>query len=434
MLEGKSLTICMFKSSAKALLEEFEGDWKTTIGQLEIGLLKDGTWVVFNKNLEDSYDIKLADISWLKEALVCAKQNNLKPILYVNHETIKYTAHENHMIIYNILELLDEICIDVGIEKFYLIDAGFNFNLDKTYKTKFEKFVANTWLVSCKKHPLDIDEWVRHDRFGELHDRKHILTDLRFVEYPICNLMSRAKDNRLAFYIEAKRLGFWDNNPNCTINDFGQSDEVARARKMGIPNIYWDDEFAIDIIKSFKNRKQELAPAEMHMDIEKNYPPELGMRMPFATKTYQSSFFIMSAESEIHGDSMFITEKTILPILNLQPVNIIGQKGINAYMESLGFDMFKDIIDYDLYDQIDDPVERAIKQTHVVYDSVIKNFNEVLDHWKKHEATLHERLYRNYLRLAKFIELMNENLILQPSNIIETSQLNSKNIQKWLGA
>ena len=118
MLEGKSLTICMFKSSANALLEEFEGDWKTTFGQLEIGLLKDGTWVVFNKNLEDSYDIKLADISWLKEALVCAKQNNLKPILYVNHETIKYTAHENHMITYNILELLDEICIDVGIENF----------------------------------------------------------------------------------------------------------------------------------------------------------------------------------------------------------------------------------------------------------------------------------------------------------------------------
>lgn len=432
MLEGKSLAICMFESSTNSLKHLFVDNKTTTIGQLELGLLEDGTWTVINKNLEDSYDIKLEDISWLKEALVCAKQNNLKPILYVNHETIKYTSHENHMIMYNILELLDEICIDVGIEKFYLIDAGINFNLDKTYKTKFEKFVANTWIVSCKRHPVDIDRWVRHDRYGELHDRKHVLTDLRFVEYPICNLMSRAKDNRLAFYIEAKRLGFWDNNPNCTINNFGQSDEVAR--EIIIPKAYQNDEFAIDIIKSFKNRKQELAPAEMHMDIEKNYPPELGMRMPFATKTYQSTFFTMSVESEMHSDSMFITEKSVLPILNLQPVNIMGQKGINAYMESLGFDMFKDIIDYDLYDQIDDPVERSIKQTHVIYNSVIKNFDEVLNHWKKHEATLHERLYKNYMRLTKFIELMDKDLILQPSNIIETSQLNSKNIQKWLGA
>ena len=432
MLEGKSLAICMFESSTFSLKDLFVDNNTTTIGQLKLGLLEDGTWVVVNKNLEDSYDTKLADISWLKEALRCAKQNNLKPILYVNHETIKYTSHENHMIMYNILELLDEICIDVGIEKFYLIDAGINFNLDKTYKTKFEKFVANTWIVSCKEHPVDIDRRVRHDRYGEFHDRKHILTDLRFVKYPICNLMSRAKDNRLAFYIEANRLGFWDNNPNCTINDFGQSDEIAR--EIIIPEVYQNDEFALDIIKSFKNRKQELAPAEMHMDIEKNYPPELGMRMPFATKTYQSSFFIMSVESETHGDSMFITEKSVLPILNLQPVNIMGQKGINGYMESLGFDMFKDIIDYDLYDQIDDPVERAIKQTHVIYDSVIKNFNEVLNYWKKYEATLHERLCRNYLRLTKFIELMDKDLIVQPSNIIDTPQLNSTNIHKWLGA
>ncbi len=431
MLEGKSLTICMFQSSANSLKNLFVDNHTTTIGELKLGLLEDGTWVVINKNLEDSYDIKLEDISWLKESLICAKQNNLKPILYVNHETIKYTSHENHMIMYNILELLDQMCTDIGIETFHLIDAGFDFNLDKTYKTKFKKFVANTWIVSCKRHPVDIDTWVRYDRFGEFHDRKHILTDMKFVEYPICNLMSRAKDNRMAFYIEANRLGFWDSNPNCTINDFGQSDEVARV--IDIPEVYRNDEFAIDIIENFKNRKQEIAPAEMHMDIEKNYPPELGMRMPFATKTYQASFIIISSESEINGNSMFITEKTILPMLNLQPVNIMGQKGINGYMESLGFDMFKDIINYDLYDQIDDPIERAIKQTHVIYNSVIKDFDNILSHWKKHESLFHDRLYNNYIRLTKLIDLMNKDLIVQPSSIIETSQLNSTNIKTWLG-
>jgi len=80
MLEGKSLTICMFESSRHSLTNLFVDNSTTTIGQLKLGLLNDGTWVVFNKNLEDSYDIKLADISWLKEALVYAKQNNLKPI------------------------------------------------------------------------------------------------------------------------------------------------------------------------------------------------------------------------------------------------------------------------------------------------------------------------------------------------------------------
>ena len=48
MLEGKSLTICMFESSTHSL-KNLAVEWATTIGQLKLGLLEDGTWVVLNK-------------------------------------------------------------------------------------------------------------------------------------------------------------------------------------------------------------------------------------------------------------------------------------------------------------------------------------------------------------------------------------------------
>lgn len=428
MESGNCITICMYESSCNSLRNIMADttDNNINIGDLEFGVLDDGTWVLLNKYLDEAFDNKFADFDWFKQVLNLSNKYNLPPVLYVNHESIKYLEHENHMIVYNILDIIDEQCVQQNIPEFNLIDAGMNFIPDKEYKTKFNKFIANTWIIHCKEHDLDIYPWVHHIRHSkEWSDRKHLLCDLKYVKYPICNLMSRAKTTRLAFYVEAHRLGFWDSNPSLTFNYFGQSDEMNRD--IFHTTHYTNDTFAEKLLSNFHDVEKVLAPGEYQIDIENNYPPELGMRTPFAVKTYQEAFITISAESEEIGEYMMITEKTVLPIINLQPVHIIGQRGINRFMESLGFDMFKDIIDYDLFDDIEDNGMRAIKQTHVIYDSVIKNFDDVLAYWKKNEASMHERVCNNYLTFERLHKKMTGDLIVRPSSILNTPELNVDN-------
>ena len=101
-------------------------------------------------------------------------------------------------------------------------------------------------------------------------------------------------------------------------------------------------------------------------------------------------------------------------------------------MESLGFDMFKDIINYDEFDQIEDVTARTIAQTNTIYNSVIKDFNNVLQHWKNKEDEMQERLCNNYKKIKKLMTLMNMNTMLDPTAIVDEQKLNSKNLAEWL--
>ena len=172
----------------------------------------------------------------------------------------------------------------------------------------------------------------------------------------------------------------------------------------------------------------------MYMDMENSYPfSKIGLGLyPPSPRTYQDSFITLGAESETSGDYMFITEKTTLPMLHLQPVCILGQRGINGFMESLGFDMFKDIINYDEFDQIEDVSARTIAQTTTIYNSVIKDFNNVLQQWKNKEDEMQERLCNNYKKIKKLMRLMNMNTMLDPTAIVDEQKLNSKNLAEWL--
>ena len=441
MLEGRSLVICMYPSSCEAFsCMDFSDE--VTLKNLHLGKIHGNTWVVLNQSLDRTFDMGALDWNWLKESLTLANQNNLSPILFTNHECIKYKEHENHSIKYNILDILDKHCVETGIKNLNLIDAGMHFNPGKIYQTEFKKHIANIWMTSDDKPKTDImyiQEWVEHDKLDkQFAGQRHAICDLSYVKYPLCNLMSRFKLSRQIFYVEAKRLGFWDNNPNLTFCALGQS-EVIEETSEGViltrmPEVYKDDPFATEILLNFDNKNQLQAPAEMYMDMENSYPfSKIGLGLyPLAPRTYQDSFITLSAESETSGDYMLITEKTTLPMLHLQPVCILGQKGIHGFMESLGFDMFKDIINYDEFDQIEDVTARTIAQTNTIYNSVIKDFNNVLQHWKNKEDEMQERLCNNYKKIKKLMTLMNMNTMLDPTAIVDEQKLNSKNLAEWL--
>jgi hypothetical protein len=70
---------------------------------------------------------------------------------------------------------------------------------------------------------------------------------------------------------------------------------------------------------------------------------------------YESLFDFVTESTSL---AVIISEKTIKPLVFKKPFVIIGDKGINRYLESLGFKLYDEIIDY-TFDDVDDLDTRA---------------------------------------------------------------------------
>jgi len=82
---------------------------------------------------------------------------------------------------------------------------------------------------------------------------------------------------------------------------------------------------------------------------------------------YQNAYFNMVVETHFDNDTIFLTEKTFKPILNLQPFVIIGNPGSLALLKSLGYKTFEDVIK-ETYDKETDHRERMSMLLKITYD------------------------------------------------------------------
>ena len=196
---------------------------------------------------------------------------------------------------------------------------------------------------------------------------------------------------------------------------------------------YRNDPEGLKILREFKNREQKTAPGEFQYDSLKNWPIGIGgIGFPPSTKSIQENFMTISAESEDKSANYFLTEKTIQPMFNLMPVTILGQPGINGFMESVGFDMFKDIVDYDLWDSEEDSVLRAKKFTRAIYDSIVVNFDNFMKDKRQRQQELAERLYNNYNKMYALKHRMSSIKIQNISNIVDNDLLEVNKMLLWL--
>jgi len=82
---------------------------------------------------------------------------------------------------------------------------------------------------------------------------------------------------------------------------------------------------------------------------------------------YQNAYFNFVVETHFDNDTIFLTEKTFKPILNLQPFIIIGNPGSLALLKSLGYKTFDDVIK-ETYDTETDHRERMSMLLKISYD------------------------------------------------------------------
>ena len=72
---------------------------------------------------------------------------------------------------------------------------------------------------------------------------------------------------------------------------------------------------------------------------------------------FTNAYFNFVVETHFDSNTIYLTEKTFKPILNLQPFIIIGNPGTLSFLKDLGYKTFEDVI-RETYDDEDDHRER----------------------------------------------------------------------------
>lgn len=82
---------------------------------------------------------------------------------------------------------------------------------------------------------------------------------------------------------------------------------------------------------------------------------------------YQNAYFNFVVETHFDNNTIFLTEKTFKPILNLQPFIIIGNPGSLDLLHKLGYKTFSDVIREDYDDELGHR-DRMSKLLKISYD------------------------------------------------------------------
>lgn len=110
------------------------------------------------------------------------------------------------------------------------------------------------------------------------------------------------------------------------------------------------------------------------------------------SKEYEETFFTIVGETNGESEYLFITEKTMKPIMNLHPFFVMGNPNTLKYLQSLGFKTFNEFWD-ESYDSesnykkrcemIISEVKKLCNKSQQEMIEMIKNMENILTHNKK---------------------------------------------------
>jgi uncharacterized protein YuzE len=135
---------------------------------------------------------------------------------------------------------------------------------------------------------------------------------------------------------------------------------------------------------------QDSSEVLTYEEYNKNLPIELdtnGNIHGFRTdNTFQKELFLDSvihivSETSFSQNELFISEKTLKPILNFQPFIIIGPFGILKELKKVGFKTFGDFWD-ESYDETKDSKNRYLKIRKLILELNSKSINELNNLYK----------------------------------------------------
>ena len=129
------------------------------------------------------------------------------------------------------------------------------------------------------------------------------------------------------------------------------------------------------------------------------------------TDFYTNAYWNIVVETHFKQQTVFLTEKTFKPILNMQPFLIVGNTYSLKMLKQLGYRTFGDIICED-YDEITDATERMRELLTVCYSissrgnkdqmNMIQLMKETLEYNQQHFIKPKVQRINNYLSKLEY--------------------------------
>lgn len=123
-----------------------------------------------------------------------------------------------------------------------------------------------------------------------------------------------------------------------------------------------------------------------------NHQNDVFSNLKYTTKShYADTYFNIITETSFENNSLNLTEKSFKALANCHPFLIIGDVHSNQYLESLGFELYNDLIDYS-FDSVMDNQKRlndALGEIRKIYtlgkDSLINFYKNNVEKIKKNK-------------------------------------------------
>lgn len=203
----------------------------------------------------------------------------------------------------------------------------------------------------------------------------------------VCMFFGRPQSSRLYLWEYTRSLSDFDCNLNADLN---QSYIHSQCQ-----NYFYDTDF------SFK----QLTHLLPNIDIP---TPKITLPITakehdnfnFFNKVYKHYLFEIVDESKDSGHGYFVTEKTTRPFAMGRIPIINGKLGVMKFLNRIGFDTFKDVIEWEFYDNLQglDRIQAIIQLAkdfdyeNFDYDCMVKRFK----HNTRHHANLVKKIKNKY--------------------------------------
>jgi len=126
---------------------------------------------------------------------------------------------------------------------------------------------------------------------------------------------------------------------------------------------------------------------------------------------YTNAYWNIVVETHFKQNTIFLTEKTFKPILNMQPFIIVGNTGSVKMLKQLGYQSFSDIID-EQYDDITNDIDRMrelitlcfslANRTNKEHMGMQAAMKETLEYNQKHFIKPKTQRINNYLKKLEY--------------------------------
>lgn len=205
---------------------------------------------------------------------------------------------------------------------------------------------------------------------------KNINLNKRSKKFTCLNRIDKPFRRLFAANIVAKKI---HNDAYFSYNDKKYNIEYPTAdTDVGQWTNYWDQSVLKGFNPPYRCDDLEDYQHNTHQIINKNF--------------YQDAYWNVILETHINQNTLFLTEKTFKPILNLQPFLIIGSPGSLDLLKELGYKTFGNWID-ESYDKISDAELRLSKcfeivcwlnkTSHHQHQKMMEEMSETLIHNQK---------------------------------------------------